>query len=84
VTKQRSVRRNDVTIEPLHVDVLRDGENVYRWPSLGEMRDQRRADIARLDPGVRRLIHPHIYHVSLSQRLWELKYGLMAAARPGA
>ncbi len=84
VTKQRTVQRSDVTIEPLHVDVLRDGENVYRWPSLGEMRDQRRADISRLDPGVRRLIHPHIYHVSLSQRLWELKYGLMAAARPGA
>ena len=84
VTKQRTVQRSNVTIEPLHVDILRDGENVYQWPSLGEMRDQRRADIARLDPGVRRLIHPHIYHVSLSQRLWELKYGLMAAARPGA
>ncbi len=81
VTKQRMVQRSDVTIEPLHVDVLRDGQEVYDWPSLDAMRAQRRADIERLDPGVRRLIHPHIYHVSLSQRLWQMKYDLLASAR---
>lgn len=83
ITKQRTVQRNEVTIEPLHVDIMRDDEDVYDWPSLDAMREQRRADIARLDPGVRRLIHPHIYHVSLTQRLWELKYNLMASARQG-
>jgi nicotinate phosphoribosyltransferase len=65
------------------VDVLRAGQEVYDWPQLDAMRAQRRADIERLDPGVRRLIHPHIYHVSLSQRLWQMKYDLLASARQG-
>jgi nicotinate phosphoribosyltransferase len=34
-----------------------------------------------LDPGIRRLVNPHIYHVSLSQELWELKQNLIAEAR---
>ena len=37
--------------------------------------------MARLDPGVRRLVNPHIYHVSLSQRLWDLKQTLIEAAK---
>ncbi len=82
-TKQRTVQHGEVTIEPLHVDVLRAGQEVYDWPQLDAMRAQRRADIERLDPGVRRLIHPHIYHVSLSQRLWQMKYDLLASARQG-
>jgi nicotinate phosphoribosyltransferase len=43
------------------------------------MRERREADIERLDPGVKRLINPHVYHVSLTQRLWELKKGLVAS-----
>lgn len=81
ITKQRTVRRDEVAIEPLHVDIVRNGKDVYDWPSLDDIRDQRRADVARLDPGVRRLIQPHIYHVSLTQRLWDLKYSLMSSAR---
>jgi nicotinate phosphoribosyltransferase len=38
-------------------------------------------DVEALDPGIRRLVNPHIYHVSLSQKLWDLKEGLIAAAR---
>jgi nicotinate phosphoribosyltransferase len=30
-----------------------------------------------LDPGVKRLINPHIYHVSLTRRLWDLKQELI-------
>jgi nicotinate phosphoribosyltransferase len=44
------------------------------------MRERRRSDVARLDPGVKRLLNPHIYHVSLTQRLWELKQELVGAA----
>jgi nicotinate phosphoribosyltransferase len=29
---------------------------------------------------VRRLVNPHIYHVSLSQRLWDLKQALLKSA----
>ncbi|MGD8244404.1 MAG: nicotinate phosphoribosyltransferase [Anaerolineae bacterium] len=77
---QRSLLRGDIDeIEPLLVDVLDEGTLVYPLPSIEEMRERREADIERLDPGVKRLINPHVYHVSLTQRLWELKKGLVAS-----
>ncbi len=78
----RTLGRDDVSeIEPLLVDVLRAGELVYQLPTIEEMRERRVADIARLDPGVRRLVNPHIYHVSLSERLWDLKQELVRSMR---
>jgi nicotinate phosphoribosyltransferase len=48
------------------------------------MRANRRADMDRLDAGVRRLLNPHIYHVSLTQRLWDLKQRLIESAANSA
>lgn len=79
-SKWRSLRRDEVDIEPLHVDILRKGELVYDWPTLEQLRATRQEDVARLDAGVRRLIHPHIYHVSLSDGLWDLKQELVKRA----
>ncbi|HKZ55531.1 MAG TPA: nicotinate phosphoribosyltransferase [Anaerolineales bacterium] len=78
LTKRRALRQEEVSlIEPLLVDVLVEGKLVYDLPSIEEMRQARLADVERLDPGVRRLVNPHIYHVSLSKRLFELKQGLI-------
>ena len=80
-TRYRSLVREEVSeIEPLLVEVLRQGKLVYDLPSIEEMRDRRRADVTSLDPGVRRLMNPHIYHVSLTERLWELKQELLRSA----
>jgi nicotinate phosphoribosyltransferase len=65
-------------IEPLLTTVWQEGQLVYDLPSLEQIRQQRRDDIERLDSGVRRLINPHIYHVSLSPKLWQLKQSLIA------
>jgi nicotinate phosphoribosyltransferase len=67
-------------IEPLLVDILQDGRRVYDLPTIDEMRARRKADVQRLDPGVRRLMNPHIYHVSLTQALWDLKQALIEEA----
>jgi nicotinate phosphoribosyltransferase len=81
-TKYRALANHDVSeMEALHVPVLRQGERVYDLPPLEEIRRQRREDVRRLDPGVRRLVNPHIYHVSLTQSLWDLKQQLIAEAR---
>jgi nicotinate phosphoribosyltransferase len=64
-------------IEPLLVDVLLQGKLVYDPPTIDEIRERRKTDVRRLDPGVRRLMNPHIYHVSLTQRLWDLKQELI-------
>jgi nicotinate phosphoribosyltransferase len=81
-TAYRTLPRERISdIEPLLVEVLRDGRLVYTLPRLEEMRQYRERDMARLDPGVRRLLNPHIYHVSLTQRLWELKQQLLKETR---
>ncbi len=77
----RILERNDVAeIEPLLIEVLKDGRLVYDLPSIEEMRRRREADLQRLDPGVQRIVNPHGYHVSLTQRLWDLKQTLVEAA----
>lgn len=67
-------------VEPLLVDVLLEGKLVTDLPSLEQIRERRAADIGRLHLGVKRLMNPHIYHVSLSRSLWQLKEDLIAAA----
>jgi nicotinate phosphoribosyltransferase len=80
-TKFRTLQPGDCSeLEPLLVDVLRAGKLIYELPTIEAMRAQRRADIARLDPGVTRLLNPHIYHVSLTPQLWDLKQALIASA----
>jgi nicotinate phosphoribosyltransferase len=66
--------------EPLLVDIFRQGKLVYDLPSIDQIRQQRVADVLALDPGIRRLVNPHIYHVSLSEQLWDLKQRLIAEA----
>lgn len=44
-------------------------ESLEPQEALAQMRARRDADIARLHPGVLRLVNPHIYHVSLSESL---------------
>ncbi len=57
--------------------MLRQGRRVRDLPGIDEIRRTRQADVARLDPGVRRLLNPHIYHVSLTPDLWEKKQALI-------
>ncbi|MBN9391392.1 MAG: nicotinate phosphoribosyltransferase [Chloroflexi bacterium] len=67
-------------IETLQVPVLDQGRLVYRMPGLEEIRSRQVADLDRLDEGVKRLVNPHIYHVSLTENLWQLKQELITAA----
>ena len=77
----RTLERGDIArIEPLLVDVLDEGRRVYDPPALDEIRSVRQHDIDRLDTGVCRIMNPHIYHVSLTRRLWDLKQELIGSA----
>ena len=81
----RSLPAADVSqAESLLVNVFHDGQRVYKLPTIQEMRVVRDADLERLDPGVKRLMNPHVYHVSLSENLWDLKQKLITEARMGA
>lgn len=78
----RVIRREDITeVEDLLVEVYRDGGRVTESPNLGEMRSRRAADLDRLDVGVRRLVNPHIYHVSLTEQMKTLQLKLIEEAK---
>ena len=78
----RELEQRDISqIEPLLVDVLREGKLVYDLPSIDQMRLRREADLERLDIGVKRIMNPHVYHVSLTEVLWNLKQELIRAAK---
>jgi nicotinate phosphoribosyltransferase len=80
-TKFRSLDREDIAeFEPLLVEVWKEGQIQGELPTIEQIRKVRIEDVSRLDPGVRRLMNPHIYHVSLSHRLWDLKQALIAEA----
>jgi len=64
-------------IEPLLEEVWVDGEVVIEIPPLERLRERRLDDVSKLDPGVCRLMNPHIYHVSLTEKLWNLKRDLI-------
>ena len=73
-SKFRSLARNEISkMEPLLLDIINKGKIVYDFPSITELRNHRKSDLEKLDSGVKRLINPHYYHVSLSQKLWDLK-----------
>ena len=63
------------------MDILDEGVLVHEMPSIEQIRRRREEDLARLYPGVRRIVNPHRYHVSLTQRLWDLKQELIASTR---
>jgi nicotinate phosphoribosyltransferase len=65
-------------IEPLLETIIQDGQVVYDFPSIATIRQQRQTDLDRLDTGVKRIMNPHIYHVSLTEELWQLKQKLIA------
>ncbi len=67
-------------IEPLLVDAYKDGVVLNNHASIDDMRARRQADVERLDAGVKRLVNPHIYHVSLTENLWNLKQELIQSA----
>ncbi len=81
-TKYRILNQRDIAeIESLLVDILKEGKIVYDIPSIEEMRQLRKSDVDRLDVGVKRIMNPHIYHVSLTERLWHLKQNLIESVK---
>jgi nicotinate phosphoribosyltransferase len=78
----RKIEAGEITkVEELLVEVFRDGRRSEPSPELAQMRERRIADLDRLDVGVRRLINPHIYHVSLTEQMKQLQLELVEDAR---
>ena len=63
----------------LQVPIFKDGELVYQLPALEEIRTYCLREVDRLWDEVKRFENPHTYYVDLSQKLWDIKYGLLKA-----
>jgi len=82
--RRRRLSGDDVAeIESLHEEVFVDGVRMEEPADLETLRNRRVADLKRLDPGVKRLMNPHLYHVSLSEGLWNHKAELVRRIRAG-
>jgi nicotinate phosphoribosyltransferase len=62
--------------------VFINGQLVYEEKrSLKQIREDTARELAKFSPEIRRLSNPHIYHVDLSQQLWDLKQALIHVNR---
>ena len=65
------------TAKELQVPIFKDGQLVYKCPTLDEIRNYCLEQVDALWDEVKRFDNPHIYYVDLSQKLWDIKYGLL-------
>ncbi len=61
----------------LQVPIFKNGKQVYELPTIEEIRANCRASIASMWEEVKRFDNPHNYYVDLSQKLWDIKYGMI-------
>ena len=65
------------TAKELQVPIFQKGQLVYRLPTLEEVRTYCAAQVDTLWDEIKRFDNPQTYHVDLSQKLWDIKYGLL-------
>ena len=61
----------------MQVPIFRAGELVYELPDLQQIRAYCLEQVETLWDEVKRFDNPHTYYVDLSQKLWDIKYGLL-------
>ena len=67
----------DFTAKEMQVPIFKDGELVYKFPTLDEVRAYCLSQVETLWDEVKRFDNPHTYYVDLSQKLWDIKYNLL-------
>jgi nicotinate phosphoribosyltransferase len=69
---RRKRLREASRVELFH-DIVVDGQLVYSFPSMEEIRSRRTDQLNHLDDSYKRLHNPHEYKVGLTFSLWQLK-----------
>ena len=71
------------TAKELQVPIFKNGELVYKFPTLDEVRAYCLSQVDTLWDEVKRFDNPHTYYVDLSQKLWDIKYTLLKNRNKG-
>ena len=66
--------------EELFVPIFINGKRVYDTPPLTEIQENSKRNLDRLGSEFKRFQNPHVYHVSLSERLFRVKQELLMNA----
>ncbi|MGM9661349.1 MAG: nicotinate phosphoribosyltransferase [Faecousia sp.] len=61
----------------LQVPIFKGGELVYELPTLEQIRTYCKEQVDTLWDEIKRFDNPQTYYVDLSQKLWDVKYGLL-------
>ena len=69
------------TAEELLVPIFKNGELVYKLPTIEQIRERCKNEIEGLWDEVRRFSNPHNYYVDLSQKLWQIKHDMISEYR---
>ena len=73
----KTKRVYNFTARELQVPVFRSGKLVYKLPTLEEIRTYCARQVDTLWNEIKRFDNPQTYYVDLSQKLWDVKYGLL-------
>lgn len=65
------------TAKELLVPIFKEGFRVYQAPTIHEIKEYCQKQVSLLWDEVKRFENPHIYYVNLSQKLWDIKQGLL-------
>ena len=73
--KRKQVR--NFYVRPLLEQIFKNGEYVYKSPSVKEIRTYCDAQLNTLWEELKRFENPHKYYVDLSEKLWQIKNDLL-------
>ena len=69
--------RIDGSVEPLLIKFMENGDLCRPLPSLNDIRDKSAASLDCFDSSYKRLLNPHVYKVSITEKLRNLKLELI-------
>ena len=76
------MRKKDyVSFKPMLSKKMENGKRLYPEPNIREIQNRARELLSEFDKSYKRQINPHIYKVSLSSRLRELKTQLIKESK---
>ncbi len=65
------------TLRPLLQQIFQGGECLYQRQPIGRIREYCEEQLSTLWESVKRFENPQVYYVDLSQKLWDIRDGLM-------
>lgn len=71
----------DYEVKYLQKDIIKNGELVYKLPSLAEIKAYAKEELESFWDEYKRLDRPHVYKVDLSDDLYELKSSMLEKIR---